>query len=564
MRQVMQRRGRRVVVVATGVFVCAILFSLASAAGATNALPNGDFEGTGSGSLTGWAGTHATLALASDGHSGTYAARVAYTSGSTYSVRTSPNPVTVTAGQTYTASGWVRSDAPGQPVCLKLVEVSSSNAVVGSAKTCTTTTVAWMALGPLAYKGKTAGDNLSFRVVQTSSAPGSGASFEVDDLMLTSSAGDTQPPTVPTNLTATAASGAVALSWHASTDNVGVTSYSVHRDGPAIATVGGSTLSYTDTTVAPSTTYTYTVEAFDAAGNGSGQSSPAVVDTPAGGGTTGDPVIAAAGDIACDPIDSGYNGGAGTSSLCKEMATSNLIMSMPSVAAVLALGDNQYECGGLAAYQQSFGASWGRFLSLIHPIAGNHDYTTTGTDCAPNAAGYFTYFGAAAGNAQGDYAWDIGSWHLIALNGQCAAVGGCAAGSPQANFLNAHLGSSSCTLAYWHQPFYTGGGTNSAYRYFWQTLRTAGADIVLDGHVHTYADFAKQDVSGNVDPGGIKEFIVGTGGKSLQKLSSPKNVLFWSKSYGVLFLTLHSDGYTWQFKNTAGTVLDSGNGTCNH
>ena len=549
---------------AIGLVAVVAAASITPAVGATNLLPNGDFEGTGAGSLTGWTGVRATLSLATDGESGTFAAKVAYKSGATYTIQTSPNPVTVTAGQSYTGGGWLRSDTPGQQICLKLVELSASNATIGTGKQCVTDTNAWASLPPLVYKAHTTGDTLSFRVVQNS-ASSKGQSFEVDNLTLTSAA-DSGPPSVPTNVTATAVSSSeVDVGWYASTDDVGVTGYTIYRNGTSIGTVGGSTLSYQDTKVQPSTTYSYTVDAFDAAGHHSAQSDPAVVTTPAGGGGGGGTLVAAAGDIACDPIDSDYNGGAGSTTLCHEMATSNLILSTPKVSAVLALGDNQYECGGFSAFQQSFAPSWGRFLSMIHPVAGNHEYNASGgTDCGKNAAGYFQYFGAAAGNAQGDYAFDIGSWHLIALNGECTAVGGCGAGSPQANFLTANLGSSNCTLAYWHQPYYSGSSTNSAYRYFWQTLLNAGADIVLNGHVHTYADFAKQDASGNTDATGIKQFIVGTGGKSLQQLSNPVNVNFWSKSYGALFLTFQSNSYSWQFEDTTGKVLDSGSNTCNN
>jgi chitodextrinase len=90
---------------------------------------------------------------------------------------------------------------------------------------------------------------------------------------------------VPTGLTGSASSSTQAnLSWSASTDNVGVTGYTVYRGGTQVATVSGSTLTYSDTTVAPSTTYSYTVDAFDAAGNHSAQSSPAPVTTPAASG----------------------------------------------------------------------------------------------------------------------------------------------------------------------------------------------------------------------------------------------------------------------------------------
>src|SRR5207253_1018703 len=95
----------------------------------------------------------------------------------------------------------------------------------------------------------------------------------------TSSTADTTPPSVPAGLTATNGSGTVGLSWSASTDNVGVSGYTVYRNGSVLGTVGGSVLSYADNTVSPSTTYTYTVDAFDAAGIHSGLSQAVTVTT---------------------------------------------------------------------------------------------------------------------------------------------------------------------------------------------------------------------------------------------------------------------------------------------
>jgi hypothetical protein len=113
-------------------------------------------------------------------------------------------------------------------------------------------------------------------------------------------------------------------------------------------------------------------------------------------------MIATAGDIACDPGKSNFHGGAGTSSSCRDRYTSDLILNNPSIAAVLPLGDNQYYCGGFAAFQASYALSWGRLKSITYPAVGNHEYLTSGgTGCdATNsgAAGYFKYFGAAAGD----------------------------------------------------------------------------------------------------------------------------------------------------------------------
>jgi hypothetical protein len=96
---------------------------------------------------------------------------------------------------------------------------------------------------------------------------------------------DTQPPSTPSNLhTTLVASGEVDLAWNASTDNVGVTGYRLYRNGVLLASPTGT--SYADKTVSPSTSYSYTVSAVDAAGNQSTQSAPLAVTTPASTGTS--------------------------------------------------------------------------------------------------------------------------------------------------------------------------------------------------------------------------------------------------------------------------------------
>ncbi|RKY35269.1 MAG: hypothetical protein DRP78_05610, partial [Candidatus Omnitrophota bacterium] len=83
-------------------------------------------------------------------------------------------------------------------------------------------------------------------------------------------AGDTTAPTVPADLQATASSSTeIDLIWTASTDNVGVTGYKIFRDGTEISTSTG--LSYSDTGLTASTSYSYTVSAYDAAENESEQ-----------------------------------------------------------------------------------------------------------------------------------------------------------------------------------------------------------------------------------------------------------------------------------------------------
>jgi acid phosphatase type 7 len=286
-----------------------------------------------------------------------------------------------------------------------------------------------------------------------------------------------------------------------------------------------------------------------------------------------DPVVAAAGDIACDPTSSSFNGGNGSTNNCRQKATSDLLLD-PSISSVLLLGDNQYYCGGYQAWLQSYDKSWGRVKGITRPAPGNHEYLTSGgTDCNSanaNAAGYFRYFGAAAGDpAKGYYSYDVGSWHFIVLNSECTDVGGCSATSPQGVWLREDLAAHTnyCTLAYWHIPLFSSGGrASSRYRTFWDALYAADADIVLNGHDHIYERFAPQRPDGTADSArGIREFVVGTGGSNHTSLSTvfANSQVRNTSTYGVLRLTLHPQGYDWRFVPEAGkTFNDSGSGAC--
>lgn len=136
-----------------------------------------------------------------------------------------------------------------------------------------------------------------------------------------------------------------------------------------------------------------------------------------------DPVIAAAGDIACDPARETTDKADGIGATCQMGATANLLVGT-NLVAVLPLGDTQYESGTLANFQKSYAPTWGKVKAITRPVVGNHEYKT------PGAAGYFGYFGTGAGDPQkGYYSYDIGNWHLIALNANCSEVGGCQTGS---------------------------------------------------------------------------------------------------------------------------------------
>jgi hypothetical protein len=286
-----------------------------------------------------------------------------------------------------------------------------------------------------------------------------------------------------------------------------------------------------------------------------------------------DPVIAAAGDIACDPASPTFNGGNGSVTSCRQKYTSDLLLNA-GLAAVLPLGDIQYHCGGYQAFLQSYDLSWGQVKDITRPVVGNHEYLTSGgTDCTianEGAAGYFNYFGAAAGNpGQGYYSYDIGDWHLIALNSNCMDVGGCGPTSPQGKWLIADLAANPkwCTLAYWHIPLFSSGGRaeiNS--RDFWQILYDRDVDLILGGHDHIYERFAPQTPDGIADPvRGIRSFIVGSGGANHTSLATiaANSEVRNTDTFGVLKLTLRLSGYDWKFVPEAGkSFSDSGTQEC--
>jgi hypothetical protein len=279
------------------------------------------------------------------------------------------------------------------------------------------------------------------------------------------------------------------------------------------------------------------------------------------------PVIAAAGNIACDPRSPGFNGGAGTDTECGMRRTSDLLAA-GGLAAVLALGDNQYPCGGYSDFLAAFDPAWGRVKPFIHPVMGNHDFAC---DFSNTGAGYFQYFGAAAGEAgKGYYSFDVGTWHLIALNSECAAVGGCGPSSPEGQWLQADLAAhqTACTLAFWHYPRFASGleGNQADVGPFWDPLYAAGADVILNAHEHDYERFAPQNPAGQIDLArGLREFVVGTGGRMLHgfTFTGANSEIRLNQSWGVLKLSLRPSSYSWQFVPvTAGAPGDSGSTAC--
>ena len=279
--------------------------------------------------------------------------------------------------------------------------------------------------------------------------------------------------------------------------------------------------------------------------------------------------VAAAGDIACDPGSTRFAGGLGTALACRQHHTAALL-SQRSYDAVLALGDNQYETGALSGYLASYDRSWGRAKAITRPVPGNHEYRT------PGAAGYFDYFngpGVARGPAgprrRGFYSYDLGRWHLVALNSYCAAVA-CGSGTEQLRWLRADLArsASSCVLAYWHQPRFSSGvhGGDPALRPIWRALTRARVEIALSGHDHDYERFAPLLADGRPSARrGVRQFVVGTGGRELRPFSVPRrgSRRRLAGDFGVLDLRLRRGSYRWAFRaEPLGQALDRGRSSC--
>lgn len=260
-----------------------------------------------------------------------------------------------------------------------------------------------------------------------------------------------------------------------------------------------------------------------------------------------DPVLVGAGDIG-DCNDDG------------DEATSALLDGISGT--VFTLGDNAYPEGSTDDFLNCYDPSWGRHKTRTYPAIGNHDDLTT------NAAGYFNYFGAIAGEfGKGYYSYDLGTWHIIVLNSNIQVN----EGSEQEQWLRADLAAHpvACTLAYWHRPRFSSGdihGSSERIEALWQALYDYGADVVLAGHEHNYERFAPQDPQGNADPiRGIRQFVVGTGGVGHYSITTPiaNSEVHNTDTFGVLKLVLHPGSYSWEFIPVAGmTFSDAGTASC--
>jgi hypothetical protein len=265
---------------------------------------------------------------------------------------------------------------------------------------------------------------------------------------------------------------------------------------------------------------------------------------PQGGGSA--VVIAAAGDI-------GDDGGPSTAN----EQTADIIVDL-APDAVLTLGDNQYDNGELAEYQGSYDLTWGGFRDITFPTPGNHDYHTQ------DAQGYFDYFGDVANPPDGFYSFDLGSWHLVAVNSEDGSIS-----DEQLAWIRRDLRRDDhrCELAYWHHPRWSSGsghGSDADMAAIWRLMVRQGVDVVLNGHDHVYERFAKLDRSGERDRQGTREFIVGTGGQSLYGFDSPENgSQVRIAEYGIITMVLKERRYEWAFLLADdGSVRDDGGTRC--
>jgi acid phosphatase type 7 len=340
-----------------------------------------------------------------------------------------------------------------------------------------------------------------------------------------------------------------------------------------------------------------------------------------------------------------------------QAATANQIENLKPDLVVL-VGDEQYQVGQYSDFENSYETTYGAFKFITRPSPGNHEFYTEHGAVGVAGYGYFSYFNGVQHNSDGSimtatisgipdtngtftqpvpfsdgqaghfeqtgglgtntgggpvgvgdgwYSYNLGAWHLISLNIECETQpGGCSStGSwlaSELEWLRSDLAAnqSPCTLAYWHQPSFSAVGAvtlpeGQSALAFWKLLYRYGADLVLNGHDHLYARYRPLDAAGSYSPKtGIREFIVGTGGETLDTVvytttlpstdgadaadltGQPNFNLenieaatgqFW----GVMALTLNENGYAWDFESTLKdpaqttgpfSFSDKGVGTC--
>lgn len=283
--------------------------------------------------------------------------------------------------------------------------------------------------------------------------------------------------------------------------------------------------------------------------------------------TANDPILIGAGDIGhCPRNNRGEYLPRGT----KAEATARLIASLlppdPEMGIVFVAGDNAYNEGTKKQYEECYDPTWGRFKDRTRPVPGNHEFIREGRPRRTWFGNdYYAYFGESAGEKfEGYYSYDLGQWHIIALNSELKDTVDFKPMTKQQDWLKVDLDKNqrNCTLAYWHRPVFSSGhhgtqqqtpGVEPRMLKVWRILDDAGVDVVVNGHDHNYERFNPQDANRNPDPNGMVEFVVGTGGRDLDRSEEipahqrRNSAAFNRFTWGVLKLTLHPDSYDFEF-----------------
>ena len=182
--------------------------------------------------------------------------------------------------------------------------------------------------------------------------------------------------------------------------------------------------------------------------------------------------------------------------------------------------------------------------------------------------GYYRYFGTAAHEAaRGAYSFNVGGWHIVALNSNCLWAGGCGSDSAQVAWLRRDLQAhpNACTLAFWHHPRFSSGrhGSSDTYRAFWEVLDEAGVDVVLSAHDHHYGSGSRRNAPTVRRSGRYPRLCRGDGRQSLYEVQSREpNSEVVGTDFGVLFLTLEPDRYRWSFESVGAAFSDTGESRC--
>jgi hypothetical protein len=253
--------------------------------------------------------------------------------------------------------------------------------------------------------------------------------------------------------------------------------------------------------------------------------------------------------------------GDGASGEPNAIAVTDLIDGMdPNL--FLYLGD-VYNDGTETEFHNWYGTGsnhYSRFRSITNPTIGNHEYQGL------QAPDYFDYWD----NVPHYYSFDAAGWHFINLD-STSQYNQTVAGTPQYDWLVTDLEANTavCTVAYFHHPLFNVGAEGESLRMsdIWTLLAQHGVDVVLTGHDHDYQRWHPMNGAGEIDPNGVTEFVVGTGGHGIQdfiKTDDRMAVGFNTPptAFGSLKMELNQDGAAFQFVNIQGHILDSGSIPC--